>query len=259
MSNVWLCIPSARPVAEVAARMAKWKERGYKIVLWRDRQDESPDLADALYIENYPGYAEAANILIGFAMAHDRSADWFVTGGDDVDPDPTKTADEIAEECTRYFLDLHEKHCAGCTIDANLVATFGVMQPTGDRWGDRQGAYIDRVAGSPWIGREFARRTYNGNGPYWPEYTHMGVDEELQAVATKIGVFWQRPDLTQMHWHWGRPRDGERIGKQERMPDFLKVPNSQEHWNEYKRIFSERQQNGFPGHELLPYREEFLQ
>lgn len=128
---------------------------------------------------------------------------------------------------------------------------FGVMQPTGDRWGDAQGAYIDRVAGSPWIGREFARRMYGGSGPYWPEYFHMGVDEELQAVATKLGVFWQRPDLTHYHAHWGRPRPGERMGQVDRMPAFLAEANSPEHWRKYKALFSKRQAAGFPGHEPI--------
>ena len=35
------------------------------------------------------------------------------------------------------------------------------MQPTGDRFAQGQ---IDRIAGSAWIGREFARRAYGGNG-----------------------------------------------------------------------------------------------
>ncbi len=258
MSNVWLCIPSARPATEVAARMSKWRDQGYKIALWRDHLSDGTggppllDVAIHIAVGEYPGYAAAVNRLISEVAKRDTSSDWFVTGGDDVDPDPTKTAYQIAHECTRYFLDLHEKHCAGCTIDANLVATFGVMQPTGDRWGDRQGAYIDRVAGSPWIGREFARRTYQGNGPYWPEYTHMGVDEELQAVATKLGVFWQRPDLTHYHDHWGRPRPGEPMGQRSRMPAFLDEANSPAEWRRYKELFAARAAAGFPGSEVRP-------
>jgi hypothetical protein len=127
------------------------------------------------------------------------------------------------------------------------------MQPTGDRdFGDTQGPYIDRVAGSAWIGREFARRMYGGNGPLWPEYTHMGVDEELQAVAIKMGIFWQRQDLVHFHRHWGRPLPGERMGNADRMPAFLEKANSAEEWHRYKRLFAARSARGFPGHEPIP-------
>lgn len=247
MSDVWLCIPSARPSAEVAARMAKWTDRGYLIALHRDGPDDTNRLKYHLCMSSpYPGYALAVNRLIQQVMRCDLHADWFVTGGDDVDPDPTKTADEIASECTDSF-------CSRITgLHDHRMDTFGVMQPTGDRWGDRQGAYIDRVAGSPWIGREFARRAYGGNGPYWPEYTHMGVDEELQAVATKLGVFWQRPDLIHMHDHWGRPRPGELIGQRSRMPAFLEEANSPAEWRRYKELFAARAAAGFPGSEVIP-------
>ena len=89
--------------------------------------------------------------------------------------------------------------------------TFGVMQATGDRWGENEPwaraqfpdapAYIDRICGSPWIGREFARRMNQGKGPFWREYFHMFADEELQCVAQRLGVLWQRRDLTHHHEH----------------------------------------------------------
>lgn len=156
-------------------------------------------------------------------------------------------------------------------------ATFGVMQATGDRWGhDRNthtpqltkdgrcsqcghpkdhyrhmmGAYIDRVAGSPWMGREFCLRANHGKGPLWPGYYHMGCDEELQAVATRLGVFWQRPDLIHLHQHWGRGV-GDAMGLTANMPDFLKRANSREEWAKYKELFLEREAAGFPGSEPL--------
>ena len=98
---------------------------------------------------------------------------------------------------------------AGC-FDKSMV-TFGVMQPTGDRWGDNEssraafgenrGAEIDRIAGSPWMGREWCERAYLGNGPMPDFYHHLYIDEELQEVATRLGVFWQCRDLTQYHNH----------------------------------------------------------
>lgn len=239
--------------------MAKWQDLGYKIMLWRDSDADSDAFRGvAMLFGIYPGYARATNELIQFVMCHDPRADWFVTGGDDVDPDPTKTADEIAFECDEHFRDHWNRVSRDqtlCIHPLTVIAkyqTFGVMQPTGDRWGDRQGAYIDRVAGSPWIGREFARRAYRGNGPYWPEYTHMGVDEELQAVAAKLGVFWQRPDLTHYHDHWGRAVPPATIGHRSNMPAFLEAPNTQAEWDRYKSIFAARAAAGFPGSEVIP-------
>jgi hypothetical protein len=121
------------------------------------------------------------------------------------------------------------------------------MQPTGDRWGDAQGAYIDRVAGSPWIGRTFWERTYGGKGPFWPEYFHMGADEEVQEVAMHLGVFWQRPDLAHHHQHWGRPKPGERMGHSSNRPVFLDRANSAEEWNRYKQLIAARKSQGWPG------------
>jgi len=160
---------------------------------------------------------------------------WFVLAGDDTLPDPVKSADDIARECTEHF-----------------AGTFGVMQPTGDRWADSQGVCIERIAGSPWIGSEFARRINGGRGPIWPEYWHMGNDEELQNVAIKYGVFWQRSDITHMHNHWGRPRPGEKMGLASRMPKFLERANSREEWANYKRVFLVRKAAGFLGSEPIP-------
>jgi hypothetical protein len=149
-----------------------------------------------------------------------------------MEPDPNVSPEEIAAQCEARF-------------GSKGHPTFGVMQPTGDRWGDHQGgAYADRVAGSPWIGRRFCLTVNGGNGPLWWEYFHMGVDEELQAIATRLGVFWQRPDLSHFHRHWGRD-DGNRA----KMPAFLTRANSPQEWAKYKQIFRDRQAAGFPGHQ----------
>jgi hypothetical protein len=230
-------------VAEVNARMDKWRAMGYKIALWRDHFDQGI-VADIIFAERgYPGFYVACNNLILDCLIYNSDCDWMVCAGDDTDPDPTKTAGEIERECTEHFVNPHPRKFN--------PGTFGVMQPTGHRWGDKQGAYIDRVAGSPWIGREFARRVNGGKGPWWPEYFHQFGDEELQAVATKLGVFWQRPDLTHFHQHWGLPLPGQTIGHKSSMPPFLAKANSPEHWRQYKALFEARKAAGFPGHEVI--------
>jgi hypothetical protein len=185
----------------------------------------------------YPGYGAAVNELVKLILLTDREASWIVTGGDDVEPDPNRRPDEIARQCSQHFR-----------------GTFGVMQPTGDRWGEDRnqpnysgrGAYIDRVCGSPWLGRDFCRRMYGGHGPLFHGYRHMFVDEELQAVAQRLGVLWQRRDLTHFHRHWAR------VEIRVACPSFLAEANSPLHWQESQSLFRSRAATGFPGHKPLP-------
>lgn len=279
--SVWFAIPSKRQPEEAEPVLKLWRERGYKIALYRDDYTDVP--ADELLVAlaGYPGYARATNMLIAHVLKYHADAEWIVTGGDDVEPDPNHTAEEIARECKRYFKNLW-KGTFNDDMEPNRgdLSTFGVMQPTGDRWGEQRnthpweswpdqplrcircgqeedspphahGAYIDRVAGSPWLGRAFCERMYGGKGPYWPEYTHMGVDEELQAVALKMGVLWQRRDLTHYHRHWGRAKEGHAYAEAGSMPEFLKHANTATEWDRFKAIFAARKAAGFPGSEPL--------
>lgn len=221
--SVWLCIPSARPVAEVNALMAKWRERGYKIALWRDGYSPELDCDKQLFGSGYPGYAVAVNRVIEHVLREDPTCDWCVIGGDDVEPDPTWKADHIAMECSIHF-----------------AGTLGIMQPTGHRWGENEPwaranhpnepAYIDRICGSPFLGREWCLRGNQGAGPLHPGFWHMHGDECLKEVAQKLGILWQRPDLTHFHNHWGL------TGDQSKMPAFLAKANSPEHWAESKAL-----------------------
>jgi hypothetical protein len=265
--SVWLTIPSKRPPEEAEKVLKLWSERGYKIALWLDTGWPRPETFDFCFAQDgeYPGYARSVNALVAYVASDHRDAEWFIAAGDDVEPDLNYSAEEISEQLKNHFSDVnhtyveYEQPDAGVhpwtayarTMTGEQFETFGVMQPTGDRWGDKDGPYIDRVAGSAWIGREFAQRVNCGKGPLWPEYFHMGVDEELQAVALKYGVFWQRPDLIHFHRHWGRPRKGEVMGQRARMPEFLERANSPKEWDAYKKLFAERKAAGFPGSELL--------
>jgi hypothetical protein len=243
--SVWLCIPSARPPAEASPVLQRWREQGYKIALYFDGSPSLPswpprtrwqDMCDTFNYPldgKYPGYAVAVNTLVSTVMQIDPDADWFVTGGDDVLPDPDHTADEIAAQLTQHF-----------------GGTFGVMQPTGDRFA---GGQIDRICGSPWMGREWCKRINQGLGPLWPDYTHMFVDEELQCVAQKYGVLWQRPDLIHLHRHFMRESDAidsRAVGCKER-PEFLDEANSREHWMTFEKLFKTRRAQGFSGSEPL--------
>lgn len=246
--SVWFCIPSARPAAEAEPVFEQWQRMGYRVAVLR--QGEAVKHTDIqISTPTYKGWARSINKLVKTILKHDEDVDWVVSGGDDTLPDPDHTEEEIAAQCEDYFEE------PGGVKDGTrswINATFGVMQPTGDRWGvgehapDRTSAYIDRVAGSPWLGREFCRRMYGGKGPMFEGYKHMFADEELQAVATKLGVFWQRPDLTQRHNHWARPR-----GNRADMPGFAADINSPQHWQESKALFEQRKAAGWPGSEPI--------
>jgi hypothetical protein len=189
------------------------------------------------------------NLLAKTVFEHDPTCNWIVAGGDDTLPDPNKAPDEIALECEEYFGKVHalEARDDYGTWRKLRHQTFGVMQPTGCRFA---GGSIDRIAGSPWLGREFCERMYGGTGPYFDGYSHMFLDEELQNVAIKLGVFWQRPDLTHQHNHFCRTPDGG-VNWANPMPEHLKKWNTQQHWNESKALFLSRQATGFPGHEPI--------
>ena len=256
--SVWVTIPSARPLPEVETFVAKWRSMGYLVALRRDLGAALPD-CDHLQYGEYHGYAKACNGLIRDVMRLDSDAQWFVTGGDDTLPDPNKRADLIGFECARHFGEkqgvYREELTAMCDQSGSRTqmgrfnwSTFGVMQPTGDRYA---GGSIDRIAGSPWIGREFAERAYGGNGPYWPEYKHMFVDEEIREVALKLGVYWMRPDLVHLHMHFMRESaalDSKAIAKF--IPPHLIEANSPAHWNKFKALYESRKAAGFPGHEV---------
>lgn len=232
MSKSWFCIPSARPAADVQPVVDAWKAMGYNVALWRDPGSDVPPCDWFMYAP-YAGYAEAVNRLAAMVLAMDDECQWIVTGGDDTLPDHNKTADEIADELTAHF-----------------GGTFGVCQPTGDRY--CQGS-IDRIAGSPWMGREFCERMYGGNGPLYSGYQHMFEDEELLCVAEKLGVYWRRPDLIHLHMHF--MRESEELNSnavRRNPPPHLVRWNTPEHWRQSEALFKNRKAQGFPGHEPLP-------
>ncbi len=241
--SVWFVIPSIRPNG---GTIPLWRKMGYKVAVLR--QGEPIDCEVQIQTDQYRGWAPSVNLLAQFVIEKDRKAQWIVTGGDDYEPDMSLSPNEIAFQCASHF------------SNEGGMCLMGVMQPTGDRWGDtpqsramygeKRGAYIDRIAGSPWFGREWVKRAYGGNGPMYEGYKHMYADEELKEVAEKLGVYWPRRDLIQLHQHWGR-QPGDKPGNMADCPDFMRPYNTSEHWYEASKMFSERKAAGFPGHEPI--------
>ncbi len=262
MPIAWLTIPSARPEAEARACVQAWRVQGYSVAMLRNGRHACPVGADYEIIGEYPGYAQSCNRLIREVFAMDSEAQFCVAAGDDTFPDQSKRAEVIAGECERYFMDLaidkrfpglRQSNYEGVVPVDPCMKTFGVCQPTGHRWGESpnhhdpklRSAYIDRVAGSAFIGREFARRAYGGNGPFYPEYTHQFLDEELREVAVRLGVYWERRDLAHEHRHWGVPKQGQHMAMNSDMPDFLREANSPAHWTKFRTLFERRKAAGF--------------
>lgn len=222
--EVWLVLPSANPAKARACNRA-WQEQGYRTAfLLNGPAFGAPlDAADLVIREReYRGWGNSINHLCTLI-----GAPIVVGAGDDMTPHPTLTAGEIGLQFLGRFPD-----------------TFGVMQPTGDRWGDHgdgKGALADRICGSPWMGRTFIERWNQGTGPFWHEYFHFYADEEMKVVTERAGILWQRPDIIHDHDHWMR-NGGHR-------PQYMKP--AQEKWNQDKAVFQRRAAANFPGHEPL--------
>lgn len=219
-SSVWYVVPSIRPAAEAMRALRKWMERGYRVAVQRDpRVPELP--VDLCVHRAYSGYADAVNHLVAQVLQRDPSAEWIVTGGDDVYPDPEHDPAQIAAECTEHF-----------------QGTMGIMQPTGDRHlVEKDGSCSsERACVSPWMGREWCQWCNGGVGPLNPAYFHCFVDGELREVALARLQLWERPDLSQYHAWWAREKKAR--------PTHLNPKRIR--WEKDKKIYEQRKAMGFP-------------
>lgn len=221
-SVVDLRVPVLLPSAnyEMARRhLPAWVGHGYRVIVLQDRLRFDMPGCEVVHADEYHGYAWAVNKLY---REHPgvSSAPVVVLIGDDMDPDPTRSPGQIRDEFCDRFPD-----------------GFGVMQPIGDALPG-----VDRICGSPWVGRSFASRINGGRGILREEYYHFFADEELHGVASMLGVLWQRKDLSHYHDHW--TRRGAR-------PTHL--GKAQERWDEDKAKHDKRRDAGYPGHEPLAF------
>lgn len=217
--RVVVCFPTVN-LARAATATERWHARGYEVAVWIEPAMVAPAADLVVQATTYPGYWCATNHLARRAYA--AGADVVVCIGDDMDPDPAKTAAELGAEFLAHF-----------------PGGLGVMQPTGDKMDG-----VDRICGSPWFGRGWLERAYLGSGPLWPEYGHYFGDEELQAIAKRHGLLWQRPDVCQYHHHWLRSRGTEK-------PQPYQRANNTRWWAQDKAIFTRRKAAGFPCSGLL--------
>ncbi|MHA1344996.1 MAG: glycosyltransferase family 2 protein [Candidatus Heimdallarchaeaceae archaeon] len=211
-ADIWVVWPTVN--IEKSQRMIEaWHDRGYKVAVLVNPPNTDDMLIEAEIVivqDKWINFPVAANILCKIV-----SGDIVVVVGDDISPDPNSTAQEIGRDFLKRFPD-----------------TFGVIQPTGDEFG-----CYNKCAVSPWLGRDFIEKAYEGKGPYWEEYFHYFSDQELQEYATQLGIFEQRKYVNQYHDHWQRQEEPQR-------PGYL-LP-AKKKWHKDKQIFQQRQKEGFP-------------
>ena len=211
--EVWYLFPSANP--DNAARcVPAWRDMGYRVALLEDRTPIPVPCDAKLTRDAYPGWSASINLLTREVVP--ESCPVVVAGADDLYPDPTRRATEIAAEFLDRFPD-----------------TFGVMQPIGDDF-----EATASICGSPWLGRAWTRRMYAGLGGLCERYVQQYADEELYWVARCADRLWLRPELTQRHEHF------RRLGRPAPRYWIDAAASNEAH---DCRVFIERSAAGFPG------------
>lgn len=221
MLNVYVLIPSALK-AHCPAIFDLWKVKGYKLGLFVDPRGDYP--CELLIRAAYPGVWNAWNGLAKAALS--CGADAVVLAGDDMEPDPNHSAQEVAAMYLERFPNGE-----------------GIMQPSGDIQGiDNSGKpAAARICGSPWMGREWIKRAYLGNGPVDGRYNAFYADESLKHVAEKLGKLWMEPRLSQFHRHWSWHH----------LPRQSYHERNQARWHEDQKLFGLSMAAGFPEGEWL--------
>lgn len=224
MHDVWVCIPTAQK-KHVPGVLDQWSAKGYRVALWVDVGPVLPDMPiSLLMMGHYPGVWRAWNALAKSVMA--TGADVCILAGDDMHPDPVKSAQELATEYLAHF-----------------PTGLGVMQPCGDPQGDLIDGMPNagRICGSPWVGRDWVRLAYGGRGPVNPKYTAFYADEELKIVAQQHDALWMRKDVTQYHFHWSWNH----------LPKQAYHERNQKSWDLDKQLFESSKLTGFAEADFL--------
>ena len=224
--KVFVVFPSANPIRATETTM-KWRQMGYQVGVYFDTGTVADTGAYREWRGPYEGYWATCNWMAHMLVNGQEQAQVVIFAADDIEPDSKHTCAEIADA----YLD-------------KFPSLYGVMQPTGDKQGvDKTGTQASaRICGSPWIGANWVKRAYGGNGASWAEYKSFYGDEELLHVAKREGVLWLNPDIKQHHAHWS-------FGWSQQQ--FYQRRNSERYWLTDKALFEKRLAEGFPGSEPL--------
>jgi hypothetical protein len=226
-NDVWYVIPSASPL-NCRDTLPRWKRLGYKTAVlfnnipFNDIPFEADYLDRYLFRTVYPGWPQSINLLC--RELSEEEAPLFVTGGDDMWPEPSMTASEAADIYWGRF-----------------PGGRGVMQPMGDNFGQTRS-----ICGSPFFSWWWSRNAYGGKGPFWPAYYHYSADKELYEVTKMLGCLSENHDMSHYHDHHNR---GDRRGTK-KLPY---IDRMQRHAPGDKALYKARETLGFPGHMPLDW------
>ena len=218
-------MPSAN-AANCRETLPVWRARGYRVAILQDRVRFEADADLIVREDEYRGWPWAINRLCQHSPIRDATV--VIAAGDDMLPDPSRSASELARDYMSRFPD-----------------GFGIMQPTGDQF-----LNSDTFCGSPWFGQGWMKRAFGGHGPIPRHYRHNWADMELHWVARELGVLWERPEVAQSHQHFARASITESA-----TPPGQQTPDPPAYWaNSVGRYdiadaqtFSHRAWAGFPG------------
>lgn len=202
ISVVW---PTIRPQVAIET-VHHWKKMGYLPLLMMNKEADHrkfKDTAGVIVKDTYEGYFRECNLLAGICF--ENGAEVVVFAGDYIFPDPNIHASEVKGE--KYI------HSVG--------------QPCYER---------HEPCWSPWVGRAFWNSTYHRKGPFHYEYFQFHGGRELEAVAKKIGNFWET-DVIHQHMRVRPELD----------KDFHRKHNINEYQEKDYVKFKEREKENFPG------------
>jgi hypothetical protein len=211
--TVFVAYPAGSPDA-ADANLAHWHRMGYRSAVLVDEGDRRP--AAELVLEGYVNWPDGMNRLSQAAV--EAGADVVVCANDDITPDPNLSAQAIAAQFFERF-----------------PSGVGIMQPTGDWYGN-----ISIAAISPWIGAALIRRFNSQSGPYWRAYRHLWPDMEIHDIAVAHGIYAEFSHVTQYHHHHSRGcRDTLPPAKRESIVAADKADGE---------LYYAREAAGFPGY-----------
>jgi hypothetical protein len=210
---------------------------------WRPPVPNTVSAIPPVMVNEWNGYYEAINIM-SYVAVMKYKAEVVIAGSDKILPDTRYGAEELGKAFVMRFPRL-----------------FGVMHPVGDLWSPEvsgpsaqegmgmHGRKIHATARSDqrceglWMGRRFILEMNGGRAPISPKYRHFFGDHELFHVARKLGILWQRSDVTQERIHWSRPGGPSMDAYDQR--------NFDQWYESDLAMWKVRSRDNFPGHE--PY------
>ena len=217
----FVCFPSADPMIGLTCAK-KWIERGYDAMILLDPPNWLVSAEPRLHLIHgpipFPGYYKVINTLT--TAAFDAGADVVTCIGDDMLPDPIRTAEDIAQMYLKRF-----------------PKGEGILQAVGDAQGEKIGGEWNsqRICGSPTFGRNWFSEGYPYEGGFCSQYRSFYGDEDLQNVAKKKGLLWQELTLKIDHLHWA-------FGRSHKQPYHDKA---QKNWDEDAKTFQHRKAADF--------------